>query len=57
MLDPATPQPQLDPGCRNNATQEEREQLVNDLVREITSLWQTDELRRRRPSALDGVYC
>ena len=29
---------------------------MNDLVREITSLWQTDELRRRRPSALDGVF-
>ena len=47
----------LTPKCmgRTNATQEEREQLINDLVREITALWQTDELRRRRPSALDGV--
>ena len=46
------------PKCtrRTNATQEEREQLINDLVREITALWQTDELRRRRPSALDGMY-
>ena len=29
--------------------------MVSDLVREITALWQTDELRRRRPSPLDGV--
>ena len=40
--------------CRSDLNDEERERLISDLVREITALWQTDELRRQKPSALDG---
>ena len=35
-------------------TEEERERTIADLVREVTSLWQTDELRRKKPTPLDG---
>lgn len=40
--------------CRSDHTHEEKEQTIEELVREITALWQTDELRRKKPSALDG---
>lgn len=43
--------------CRSDLNDEERERLISDLVREITALWQTDELRRQKPSALDGTRC
>lgn len=35
-------------------TEEEETRIVEDLRREITALWQTDELRRRKPTALEG---
>jgi hypothetical protein len=40
--------------CRSDHTHEEKESTIEELVREITALWQTDELRRKKPSALDG---
>ncbi len=42
------------PVCRSDHTHEEKESTIEELVREITALWQTDELRRKKPSALDG---
>lgn len=38
---------------RSDHTHEEKESTIEELVREITALWQTDELRRKKPSALD----
>lgn len=38
---------------RQDLTQEERDHAIEELIREITSLWQTDELRRRKPTPLD----
>ena len=43
--------------ARSDHTHEEKENTIEELVREITALWQTDELRRKKPSALDGKYC
>ena len=34
-------------------TAEDKDSCVEDLARELLSLWQTDELRRRRPTPLD----
>jgi phosphoenolpyruvate carboxylase len=44
----------LSPLRRPDLSAEERDTVLQDLVREITALWQTDELRRERPTPIDG---
>ncbi|GJR44818.1 phosphoenolpyruvate carboxylase [Tanacetum coccineum] len=43
----------LEVNDRKDLTQEDQDSLIEDLVREITSIWQTDELRHHNPTLED----
>ena len=40
--------------CKYLPSKVEKQAVLDDLMREVMSLWQTDELRRSKPTPLDG---
>jgi hypothetical protein len=49
-----TPSHPHTPCPRPDLTTEERELLVQELLGEVTALWQTDEIRRQKPTPVEG---
>lgn len=39
---------------RSDITPQEKESIIEELVREVSSLWQTEEVRKKKPTPVDG---
>ena len=46
----------LERNDRPDLSPEERETVIEEIVREVTSLWKTDELRRRKPTPVRVTF-